>query len=114
MLMVCLCRNSFVFVLGESQLATSYPGMTRGLQAVLLYQDGRRALVTSLRLLVQARKGRHFSIELSVGLQSFISDYTDQLVTDGLVTKILGELSILSHRVVLHSYGPHKLPNVFN
>ena len=34
-----------------------FPGLTRGLVAVLLYHDGRRCLVSSLRSLVQAREG---------------------------------------------------------
>ena len=34
-----------------------FPGLTRGLVAVLLYHDGRRSLVASLRSLIQAREG---------------------------------------------------------
>ena len=32
-----------------------FPGLTRGLVAVLLYHDGRRSIVSSLRSLVQVR-----------------------------------------------------------
>ena len=34
-----------------------FPGLTRGLVAVLLYHDGRRCLVSALRSLIQAREG---------------------------------------------------------
>lgn len=34
-----------------------YPGLPRGLIAVLLYYDGRKALLSTLRMLVHARKG---------------------------------------------------------
>ena len=40
-----------------SVLGSRFPGLTRGLVSVLLYHDGRRCLVSSLRSLIQAREG---------------------------------------------------------
>ena len=41
---------------GDEQL-NQYPGLTRGLVAVLLYFDGRKAIVQSLKTLLQGREG---------------------------------------------------------
>ena len=41
---------------GEEQLP-QYPGLTRGLVAVILYYDGRKALVQALKFLVSGRPG---------------------------------------------------------
>ena len=87
---------------GESQMA-HYPNLTRGLVAVLLYQDGRRCLVTALRNLVQARQGRLFPVGVSPDMQAYINDYTDQLLGDGLLNKILGKCILTTP---LHSSLP--------
>ncbi|XP_067951509.1 nuclear pore complex protein Nup205-like [Watersipora subatra] len=76
---------------GESQMA-QYPNLPRGLIAVLLYQDGRRCLTTSLRSLVQARQGRLCSSSISHDMQDLITSYTDQLIGDGILNKILAQL----------------------
>lgn len=69
----------------------NHPGLTRGLVAVLLYYDGRKALVTSLRMLVQAREGVQLShaAERSKQIAEYITNYTTQLMQDGLILKIL-------------------------
>ena len=41
---------------GEEQLP-QYPGLTRGLVAVVLYYDGRKALVQALKILMSGRPG---------------------------------------------------------
>lgn len=43
---------------------TRFPGLTRGLVAVLLYHDGRRCLLASLRSLIQAREGVAWTLGL--------------------------------------------------
>ncbi|XP_074042758.1 nuclear pore complex protein Nup205 [Leptinotarsa decemlineata] len=65
-----------------------YPSLPRGLVAVLLYYDGRKALVTSLLYLVQARSGVQWSVDLNTSLSKFISEYTDQLMEGGLFNRI--------------------------
>ncbi|ESP04618.1 hypothetical protein LOTGIDRAFT_237278 [Lottia gigantea] len=73
---------------GENQLP-NYPGLTRGLVAVLLYYDGRRSLVNSLRALIQAREGRTWSLGVAPDIVNYITKYTDELLKDGIVNKIL-------------------------
>lgn len=69
-----------------------HPGLPRGLVAVLLYYDGRRALVATLRTLVQARAGIAWSLEVNPEVVDYITDYTDKLMEDGLINKILSLL----------------------
>ena len=80
---------------GEQQLPR-FPGLTRGLVAVLLYHDGRRNLVSSLRSLIQAREGVSWTLELSPTVASLVMSFTDQLFEDNLVAKILNLLSSIS------------------
>ena len=70
-----------------------FPGLTRGLVAVLLYFDGQKSLVNSLRSLLQCRDGRTWTMELSPDLSNMIMQFTDQLIIkDNLVNKILGNI----------------------
>ena len=78
-----------LFRLGENQLPY-FPGLTRGLVAVILYYDGRTSVVNSLRTLIQAREGRTFTLGLSDDLVSTATKFTDQLMSEGLTSKILG------------------------
>lgn len=48
---------------GEHQ-QPHFPGLTRGLVAVLLFWDGKRCIANSLRTLIQSRKGRTFTLDL--------------------------------------------------
>lgn len=75
---------------GEEQLC-NYPGLTRGLVSVLLYFDGRKSLVQSLRTLIQARSGLTWTLELSEDVSELVSQFTQQLLEEGMVEKILGE-----------------------
>ncbi|OWF55575.1 nuclear pore complex protein Nup205-like [Mizuhopecten yessoensis] len=78
---------------GERKKA-EFPGLTRGLVAVLLYYDGQRSLVSGLRTLVQSRKGRTWTMELSPDLANLVTQFTDQLIQkDGLVNKVLDLLN---------------------
>lgn len=72
----------------QIQLA-QHPGLTRGLVAVLLYYDGRKALVTSFRQLVQARKGVSWRLEITEGIVKQVTEYVDQLMNNGVFTRIL-------------------------
>ncbi|XP_060535293.1 nuclear pore complex protein Nup205 [Cylas formicarius] len=72
-----------------------YPGLPRGLVAVLLYYDGRKALLTSLLYLVQARTGIQWSVNIDPELALFITNYTDQLLEGGLFNRIFELLRTL-------------------
>lgn len=74
---------------GENKLP-NYPGLTRGLVAVLLFYDGQRSMVTSLRTLLQAREGHTWTLGLSPELVKLVTQFTSQLLQDKLVNKILG------------------------
>ena len=73
-----------------------YPDLTRGLISVLLYYDARRAIVNSLKILVQARKGISWAVDTSDKIVTCITNYTDKLVEKGLVDQILGLLEQLN------------------
>lgn len=72
-----------------------YPSLPRGLVAVLLYYDGRKALVSTLLYLVKARSGVQWSVKVKPDLESFITDYTNQLMEGGLFTRIFELLRTL-------------------
>lgn len=78
---------------GEQQLS-QFPGLTRGLVAVVLYYDGRRALVNALRTLLQARDGHVWTLGLTNELVTLVTQYTDQLIEGNLITTLLGLIYI--------------------
>lgn len=64
----CVCSACFDYSvdfpsLGEHQ-QPHFPGLTRGLVAVLLYWDGKRCIANSLRTLIQSRQGKTWTLEL--------------------------------------------------
>ncbi|KAG7205199.1 hypothetical protein KM043_018287 [Ampulex compressa] len=69
-----------------------HPGLTRGLTAVLLYYDGRKALTSALRTLVQARIGHSWAIDAPLTLTRQVTEYTNKLQEDGLLDRILALL----------------------
>ncbi|KAL7982496.1 hypothetical protein Chor_010094, partial [Crotalus horridus] len=73
---------------GEHQ-QPRFPGLTRGLVAVLLYWDGKRCIANSLRTLIQSRRGKTWTLELSPELVSITTQFTDELMEQGLTHKIL-------------------------
>ncbi|XP_071408089.1 nuclear pore complex protein Nup205 isoform X1 [Pithys albifrons albifrons] len=73
---------------GEHQ-QPHFPGLTRGLVAVLLYWDGKRCIANSLRTLIQSRQGKTWTLELSPELISMTTRFTDDLMEQGLTQKIL-------------------------
>lgn len=77
------------------QQMPNHPGLPRGLVAILLYYDGRKALVTALKDLMQARDGVSWSTDASQEVTQFVTNYTDGLVADGLLTKIIDLLEKL-------------------
>ncbi|XP_043228757.1 nuclear pore complex protein Nup205-like [Amphibalanus amphitrite] len=79
---------------GEAQ-RPHYPGLTRGLVAILLYYDGRRALVTALKTLVQARKGISWTTDLPENISIMITKYTDEILEENMLNKLLELLPTL-------------------
>ena len=82
-----------------------YPDLTRGLISVLLYYDARRAIVNSLKILVQARKGISWAVDTSEQVVNLVTKYTDKLVDKGLVDQILtllGQLNLEKEINLLH------------
>ncbi|XP_075458683.1 nuclear pore complex protein Nup205 [Ascaphus truei] len=73
---------------GEHQ-QPHFPGLTRGLVAVLLYWDGKRCIANSLRTLIQSRRGKTWTLELSAELVSMTTRFTDELMEQALTQKIL-------------------------
>uniref|UniRef100_A0A7N4PRP8 Nucleoporin 205 n=1 Tax=Sarcophilus harrisii TaxID=9305 RepID=A0A7N4PRP8_SARHA len=73
---------------GEHQ-QPHFPGLTRGLVAVLLYWDGKRCIANSLKALIQSRRGKTWTLELSPELVSMTTRFTDELMEQGLTHKIL-------------------------
>lgn len=58
---------------------------------MLLFYDGRRSLVSSLRSLLQAREGHTWTLGLPSDVVHLVTHFTSQLLEDKLVHKILGE-----------------------
>ncbi|CAG5133814.1 unnamed protein product [Candidula unifasciata] len=73
---------------GEQQLS-NYPGLTRGLVAVLLFYDGQRSLVSALRTLAQAREGRTWTVGVSQDIQVLIKNFIGELLDSGIVGTVL-------------------------
>ncbi|XP_037026300.1 nuclear pore complex protein Nup205 [Bradysia coprophila] len=94
-----------------------HPGLPRGLVAILLYYDGRKILVSSLKELCQAREGISWCVELSSEVTRLVTSYTDSLVADGLLNRIVDlldtlditkEMEILSENRALGSPKHHR------
>jgi nuclear pore complex protein Nup205 len=79
-----------LLVRGEEQLG-DYPGLSRGLVAVLLYYDGRKSLVQSLWTMIQARNGLTWTMELAREVEELVANFTSLLVEEGMVEKILSK-----------------------
>ncbi|NP_001300616.1 nuclear pore complex protein Nup205 [Danio rerio] len=80
---------------GEHQ-QPHFPGLTRGLVAVLLYWDGKRCVANSLRSLIQSRHGKTFTLDLSPELVNLTTRFTDELMAQGLTKQILNLVSDVS------------------
>lgn len=77
------------------QQSPQHPGLPRGLIAVLLYYDGRKTLITTLKNLFQIREGISWCVEISPDITKIISRYIDSLVADGLLNRIIDLLDTL-------------------
>ncbi|XP_076058270.1 nuclear pore complex protein Nup205 isoform X2 [Oratosquilla oratoria] len=68
---------------------TLYPGVPRGLIAILLYYDSREQLVLAFKTLVQARQGISWVVGDNEELSATITGYTDQILGISLADRIL-------------------------
>lgn len=76
---------------GESQ-QPRLSFLARGLAAVLLYYDGRRCFINSLRALIQSRKGRYWTLDLAPEITDLATKYTDDLWNEGLRDQLFNQL----------------------
>ncbi|XP_029697676.1 nuclear pore complex protein Nup205 [Takifugu rubripes] len=76
-------------LLAGEQQQPHFPGLTRGLVAVLLYWDGKLCVANSLRSLMQSRHGKTFTLDLSEELVALTTRFTDELMNQGLTKRIL-------------------------
>ncbi|XP_041441814.1 LOW QUALITY PROTEIN: nuclear pore complex protein Nup205 [Xenopus laevis] len=81
-----------LLLIGEQQQPT-FHGLTRGLVAILLYWDGKSCMADSLLHLIQARKGKTFTLNHSPEVVSMVTRFTDDLMEQGLTNKILTLIS---------------------
>ena len=58
-------------------------GLSRGLVAALLYHDGRRCLVTALKLLITAKDGISWALDVDEQTTTLVNQYTSNLFNDG-------------------------------
>lgn len=77
------------------QQMPQYPGLPRGLVAVLLYYDGRKALISALKDLMQARLGVSWCTDVSNEITLLVTSFTDSLVQEGVLKKIIEALDNL-------------------
>ena len=87
------CTFVLLASIGEEN-RPDFPGLTRGLVAVLLYYDGRRSLVTALRTLILALEGPTWTLSLSPDLTHLTNTYVKNVVNENLTNKILGMITI--------------------
>lgn len=94
---------------------SNYPGLPRGLVAILLYYDGRKTLTACLKDLMQARNGISWTTEgASKEILHSITKFTDDLAAEGILKRsielmksldITKELDLLTRNRAL---GPPK------
>ncbi|XP_049888015.1 nuclear pore complex protein Nup205 [Pectinophora gossypiella] len=93
-----------------------HPGLPRGLVAVLLYYDARRAIVQALKELVMSTQGVCWSINAREEIVNYVTRYIAQLISDGLLGNVLdalrrytleGELELLQANRALPPHRHH-------
>lgn len=104
---LCLQLREFVliklaiFVSIAQQRCADYPGIPRGPVAILLYYDAHLALATTLKMLVQAHQGLRWKTNCSANVQKTVNKFVDDLVLDGLLEAIFGELVIYVYQSII-------------
>lgn len=84
-------------LLCTAQLQMSfYPGLPRGLVAVVLYYTARKTIAYALRLLVNARSGVLWRTDdMREDVEQLVMDYTNELLKNGIITRLLDLLKSL-------------------
>ena len=78
------------------QQMPQYPGLPRGLVAILLYYDGRKTLTSALKDLMQSRLGISWCTDgVSMDIIQLVTAYTDSLVGEGVLKKCIELLKSL-------------------
>lgn len=77
----------------EEQMPYFY-GYNRGLTAILLYYDAKKIYLNNLRTLTLTRKGRTWEFDESISpeVTNMNTEFVDNLIQNGLITKILSLL----------------------
>ncbi|KAH8396312.1 hypothetical protein KR222_008106, partial [Zaprionus bogoriensis] len=95
-----------------------HPGLPRGLVAVLLYYDGRKAIACTLRDMFQAVSGVSWSTELHREITGLINNYAQNLVEDsnilGRLMELIVEMDVEQEIVLLtknRAFGSKKHQN---
>ncbi|XP_020811947.1 nuclear pore complex protein Nup205 [Drosophila serrata] len=95
-----------------------HPGLPRGLVAVLLYYDGRKAISCALRDMFQAVSGVSWSTELPREVTCLITNYAQNLVEDsnilGRLLELLEEMDLDKECILLtknRAFGSKKHQN---
>ena len=72
-------------------------GYNRGLTAILLYYDTKKIYLNNLRTLTLTRKGRLWGFDdgFSPEVTTMNTEFVDNLIQNGLITKILSLLSLI-------------------
>lgn len=101
------------------QQMPQYPGLPRGLVAILLYYDGRKTLTTALKDLMQARLGVSWCTDgVSTDVVNLVTTYTDSLVSEGILKRAIDllknldiskELDLLTKNRALGSPKHHRM-----
>ena len=84
----------------QQQMAL-HPGLPRGLVAILLYYDGRKAITATLKELFKARNGISWCTDAAPEVINTITQFTDQLVQEGVLEKLVELLEQLDFSVEL-------------
>lgn len=77
------------------QQVPHHPGLPRGLVAILLYYDGRKTLVATLKQLFQASQGHAWCCDAPAEVTNLVTEYCNSLVADGILMKIIELLTQL-------------------
>jgi len=114
--------SSFELLLAAELQEANYLHYGRCLVSILMYWDGRKNLVGSLRGLILCRKGSTWSFpDLSNDAQQIATSFTDNLQANGLVKRILtllkdinvkDEIEKIDHNPHLRGVTPRYLKEV--
>ena len=89
-----LNEQSAVELLLEAETQMQYfPGLTRGLTAILLYYDRKKLIVNTLKTLLLVRSGRTWVLDETIPIDfiNFVNHFIDDLIKEGLIGNLLGK-----------------------